>query len=168
MFTKNGHDIVKLSIKFSNWVCDISKTRVTKKIVHQHFYFVDPIYWVIDMYFTGRRARTPKSDQLAFRRIKSYVPLSAILLTNVNKVFVAHNTRQTAKRYRLHRRHSLQTVVQHVNHNWNVLADLSTHPHTMQIDIGKEPLRGELHISPQRINQLHYSNEQNSLNYCTS
>jgi len=32
--------------------------------------------------------------------------------------------RQTAKQYHLHRRHSLQTVV---NHNWNISADLSTH-----------------------------------------
>jgi len=48
--------------------------------------------------------------------------------------------RQTLKQYHLHRRHSLQTVDQYVNHNWNVLAELSTHPRTKQVDMGKEPL----------------------------
>ena len=48
--------------------------------------------------------------------------------------------RQTLKQYRLHRRHSLRTVDQYVNHNWNVLAELSTHPRTKQIDMGKEPI----------------------------
>ena len=47
-------------------------------------YFVDPLYWfTTDMYFAGRRIKTTKSDQLGFSRIKSYVPLSAILLTNL-------------------------------------------------------------------------------------
>jgi len=35
---------------------------------------------------------------------------------------------------------------------WNVLAELSTHPHKANnLDIGKESLPDELHISPQRI-----------------
>jgi len=54
--------------------------------------------------------------------------------------------RQTSKQYRLHRRNSVQTVVQYVNHNSNVLADLPNYPHTMQIDMGNEPLPDELHI----------------------
>jgi len=84
MFTKNGHDIVKLSIEFSNRVCDISKTCITKQIYTKIFYFVDPMYrFTIDMYSTDRGIRTTKSDQLAFCRIKSYVPCIAILLTDV-------------------------------------------------------------------------------------
>ena len=71
------------------------------------------------------------------------------------------------KQCRLHRRHSLQTVVQYVNHiNWYVLAELSTHTHprTKKIDMEKEPLPDKVHISPQMIRQLHYSNEQDSVN----
>jgi len=84
MFTKNGHDIVKLSIEFSNWVCDISKACITKKIYTKIFYFIDPMYWfTIDMYSTGRRIRTTKSDQLAFSRIKLYAPLSALFTSTV-------------------------------------------------------------------------------------
>jgi len=45
MFTKNGYDIVKLSIEFSNRVCDISKTCITKQVYTKIFYFVDPMYW---------------------------------------------------------------------------------------------------------------------------
>jgi len=40
MFTKNGHDVVKLSIEFSNWVYDINKTHNTKKMHTKIFYFV--------------------------------------------------------------------------------------------------------------------------------
>jgi len=36
MFTKNGHDIVKLSSEFSNWVCDTSKTCITKQIYRKY------------------------------------------------------------------------------------------------------------------------------------
>jgi len=55
MFTKNGHNIVKLFIEFSNWVCDISKTCITKQIYTKIFYFIDPMYWfTIDMYSTDR------------------------------------------------------------------------------------------------------------------
>ena len=67
MFTKNGHDIIKLSIEFSDRVCDISKTCITKQIYTKIFDFVDPMYWfTIDMYSTDRWIRTTKSDQLAF------------------------------------------------------------------------------------------------------
>ena len=86
MFTKNGHDTVKLSIEFFNRVCDTSKTCITTQIYTKTFYFVDPMYWfTIDMYSTDRGIRTTKSDQLAFCRIKSYVTRSAILLTDVNE-----------------------------------------------------------------------------------
>ena len=76
--------------------------------------------------------------------------------------------RQTVKQYRLHRMHNLQTVDQYVNRNWTVLTELSTHPRTKKIDMVKQPLPDELHILPQRIHQLHYSNEQNNVNYCAN
>ena len=80
-----GHDIIEVSIKFSNLLLYVYATLVNLEITPQVFHDMAPLKFVtIHINIEVFRSVTTKCNTLGFLCIKSHVPCFTIIHTNIN------------------------------------------------------------------------------------